>query len=146
VPGTQQSNQIGEIEAIVVTLQITDPTTPLLIITDSRYAIDGLTKHLETWENQGWTNISNTEWFKAAAYQLRYRAAPMKFKWTKGHNSDIGNEHADTLAKQRALKEQPDPFNIIIPDNFNLLGMKVLTLTQHTAYATLQSQKLTPYT
>jgi ribonuclease HI len=120
VPGTNHSNQIGEIAAIVVALQITDPTTPLLIITDSRYAINGLTKHLGNWEDQGWNNISNAEWFKAAAYQLQRRAAPTNFKWTKGHNGDIGNERADALARQGALKEQPDYIDLTVPDNFSL--------------------------
>jgi ribonuclease HI len=146
VPGTEHSNQIGEIAAIVTALQITDPTTPILIITDSRYAINGLTKHLQTWENQGWNNISNAEWFQAAAYQLRRRAAPTSFKWTKGHNGDAGNEQADALAKQGANKEQPDIINLDVPENFSLPRMKLMTLTQHAAYTTLQAQKLAPYT
>jgi ribonuclease HI len=145
VPGTNHSNQIGEIAAIVVALQITDPTTPLLIITDSRYAINGLTKHLGNWEDQGWNNISNAEWFKAAAYQLRRRAAPTNFKWTKGHNGDIGNERADALARQGALKEQPDYIDLTVPDNFSLPGSKLITLTQRIAYAAIKSQNPKPY-
>ncbi|KAF8139896.1 hypothetical protein EV363DRAFT_315601 [Boletus edulis] len=55
--------------AVVDKLQ-SDPTTPITIITDSRYLIDGLTKHLSTWEDNGWNDIRNAEWFQAAAYQL----------------------------------------------------------------------------
>lgn len=76
VPGNAQSNQIGELAAIVATLQTVNPTAPLTIVTDSRYSIDRLTKHLGNWEDQGWSNISNADWFKAAAYHLRRRAAP----------------------------------------------------------------------
>lgn len=71
IPGDDQSNQTGEIAAITVALQIIDPTTPLTIVSDSRYAIDGLTKHLPTWEDHGWTDISNHKWFQSAAYHLR---------------------------------------------------------------------------
>jgi ribonuclease HI len=51
----------------------------------TRYVIDGLTKHLQTWEDNGWINIKNTDLFKKAAYLLKRRMAPTAFKWVKGH-------------------------------------------------------------
>ena len=53
VPGATQSNQAGEIAAVVVALQSVPPITPLEIISDSRYVINGLTKHLASWEDAG---------------------------------------------------------------------------------------------
>lgn len=85
VPGTSQTNQTGELAAIVAALQRADPLTPLKFITDSRYVIDGLKKHLRTWEDNGWTETQNAEWFRAAAFHFRYRAAPTLFQWFKGH-------------------------------------------------------------
>jgi ribonuclease HI len=46
VPGEKHSNQIAEVAAILAALQQTDPYIPITFVTDSRYAIDGLTKHL----------------------------------------------------------------------------------------------------
>ncbi|KAG1840058.1 hypothetical protein DFJ58DRAFT_667328 [Suillus subalutaceus] len=47
IPGKTQSNQAGEIAAILIGLQDINPLTPVTIITDSQYAIEGLTCHLK---------------------------------------------------------------------------------------------------
>ena len=47
IPGVNQSNQVGEIAAVVATLEKIPNYTPLTIKTDSRYVIDGLTIHLK---------------------------------------------------------------------------------------------------
>ena len=49
VPGPKQSNQIGEIAAIMKTATMIPASWPLIIMTDSKYVIDGLTKHLRDW-------------------------------------------------------------------------------------------------
>ena len=69
--GPNQSNQIGEIAAVIVALEKLPNYIPLTIKTDSRYVIDGLTTHLKNWEDRGWIGIKNKEWFKRAAYLLR---------------------------------------------------------------------------
>ena len=128
IPGQHQSNQTGEIAALVVALQLADLLTPLLCITDSRYVLDGLTDHLQSWEDRGWINVSNKEWFQAAAYHLRRRPAPTYFKWVKGHNQTYGNEEADRLAHEGSLKPTPDNIDLTVPNNFALPGMKLLSL------------------
>ena len=70
VPGPDQSNQTGELAAIVVALQLSNPLSPLTCIMDSRYVLDGLTTHLTSWEDRGWTNVQNKKWFQTAAYHL----------------------------------------------------------------------------
>ena len=57
IPGPDQSNQVGEIAAIVVALEKLPNYVPLTIKTDSRYAIDGLTTHLKKWGDRGWIGI-----------------------------------------------------------------------------------------
>jgi ribonuclease HI len=44
---------VGEIAAIIKAIETTANCIPLLIKSDSKYAIDGLTTHLENWEDQG---------------------------------------------------------------------------------------------
>ncbi|KAF8133698.1 ribonuclease H-like protein, partial [Boletus edulis] len=146
VPGPMQSNQIGEIAAVVVAMQLTDPTTPLTIVTDSRYTMDGLTKHLKHWEDNGWTNVANREWLDAAAFQLRRRAAPTNFKWVKGHQGTLGNEQADELANQGAQKNEPDQIDTTVPENFKANGIRLSTITQKTAYQAIKAKKNHPYT
>ena len=134
VPGTTQSNQAGEIAAIVVALQSVSPLNPLEIISDSRYVIDGLTKHLTSWEDTGWIGIQNQRLFQTAAYHLRRRAAPTTFKWTKGHNQNEGNEGADELANDGANKLHDDGIDQTIPDTFLLQGARLAKITQALAY------------
>ena len=134
IPGPNQSNQVGEIAAVVVALEKLPNYTLLVIITDSKYVIEGLTTHLKKWEDRGWIGIKNKEWFKRAAYLLRRRTATTKFKWVKGHNSDIGNEQSDRLAKLGASKSKPDDITLNVPDHFDLQGAKLSKITQAIAY------------
>lgn len=134
IPGTKQSNQIGEIAAVIAALESTPTFTPLTIVSDSMYVINGLTKHLQEWEDRGWIEISNRDWFKRAAYLLRKRSAPTTFQWVKGHSGDKGNEECDKLAKMGAEKEREDPYDLSIPDHFNVQGAKLSTLTQAITY------------
>ena len=134
IPGPNQSNQVGEIAAMVVALEKLSNYIPLVIKTDSKYVIEGLTRNLKNWEDRGWTGIKNKEWFKRAAYLLRKRMATTRFKWVKGHDGDVGNEKSDHLAKLGASKHDPDDITLNIPDHFDLQGAKLSKLTQAIAY------------
>ncbi|KAL6306804.1 hypothetical protein BKA93DRAFT_728870 [Sparassis latifolia] len=114
---------------------------PLHIISDSHYAIDGLTIHLPNWENRGRIRISNSKLFRATAATLHARAAPTTFEWTKGHSTSRGNNEADTLAGQAAQKLTPDTINVTIPNRFNLTGARMASLTQSLAYRGICSYK-----
>ena len=64
VPGGEQSNQIGEIIAIIIAAESLPNYCKLKIFSDSMYVIGGLTKHLAEWEDTGWIEIKNTDFFK----------------------------------------------------------------------------------
>ena len=141
VPGQEQSNQTAEIAAIVVALQAAPRSADLTIITDSRYAIQSLTRSLERHEDTAWVGVPNTPWLKAAAYHLRVRSAPTKLKWVKGHNGTTGNEEADKLAAEGVRKPTPDAIDLTVPQNFDPLGLRLCTLTQASAYAFLNAHE-----
>ena len=141
VPGNAQSNQVGEIAAIIAAAEAIPPSWPLKIHTDSQYVIDGLTTHLSTWEDNGWIGIKNAELFKKAAYVLKKRSAPTYLQWVKGHSGVEGNEECDRLAKEGANKDNPDDLNLDIPVEFDLQGAKLATLTQAIAYKGILEQK-----
>ncbi|KAH8992432.1 ribonuclease H-like protein [Lactarius akahatsu] len=138
IPGPDQSNQVGELAAIVVALEKLPNFIKLRIKTDSKYVIDGLTTHLRNWENRGWIGIRNRKWFQKVAYLLRRRTAPTIFHWVKGHSGIIGNERSDQLAKQGAEKEETDDISLEIPNHFDLQGAKLATITQAVAYKGIQ--------
>ena len=141
IPGPSQSNQIGEIAAVITALGKVPNYAPLTIKTDSKYVINGLTKHLNDWEDQGWINVENKQWFKKAAYLLRRRTAKTTFKWVKGHNGELGNERSDQLAKQGAEKTVPDDMKLEIPARFDPQGAKLAKITQAIAYKGIQESR-----
>jgi len=141
IPRGTQSNQVGEIAAIIIALETVPPYQPIKILTDSMYVIEGLTTYLETWENDGWIGIQNANLFKKAAHLMRHRSARTTMKWVKGHDGIQGNEGSDALAKQGANKRTPDLLNLEIPIDFDIQGVKLSTLTQATAYKGILEQK-----
>ena len=144
VPGRDQSNQTGEIAAVVVALQSVPHNADLTIITDSQYVIKTITHSLETYEDSGWTNVPNASWLKATVYAMRRRSAPTSFKWVKGHNADRGNECADALAAEGAAKPIRDDIDHFVPQLSEPAGMKLHTLTQATVYKLLRSLDCPP--
>ncbi|KAG1799825.1 RnaseH-domain-containing protein [Suillus plorans] len=136
IPGEEQSNQVAELSAILIALQNTDPYVPITFVTDSKYAIDGLTKHLTRWEDAGWIGIANT-------YHLRRRSAQTSFIWVKGHSGQIGNERADQLAREGADKQTTDPIDLSVPNEFNLQGAKLSAITQALAHKTAINLEIT---
>ena len=144
IPGTSQSNQIGEIGAIIEALERTPHFCPLEIVSDSMYAINGLTLHLRGWEDQGWIGIENAALFKRAAFLLKRRSARTTFKWIKAHQGTLGNEESDRLAKEGAMKDAPDPLDLNIPPEFDLQGAKLKTIDQSTAYKGILERRPRP--
>ena len=144
VSGMAQSNQVGEIAAIILAVTSVPLSQPLEIISDSKYAIEGLTTHLQSWEDQGWIGIKNAQLFHRAAFLLRRRTAPTTFKWVKGHEGVEGNEMSDRLAKEGANNPTPDILDLSVPDNFNVQGAKLASLSQSTAYKGIRESKPPP--
>lgn len=130
----EQTNNSGEAIAVLVAAQGVPLETPLTIRSDSKIAIDGLTKNLQNWENRGWIGISNGNTLQAAAACLRARSGKVAFKKVKGHSGDVGNDGADQLAGEGALKHEADELNTAIPKNYAILGAKLSMMTQALLY------------
>jgi ribonuclease HI len=141
IPGNNQSNQCVETLAILVALQKIEPYIPITFMTDSKYTINSLTKHLPTWEDTGWIGIMNSTHLKATAYHLRKHLAQTGFILVKGHSGLHGNEQADHLAKEGTNKLTEDSIDLTIPNEFNLQGAKLATMTQAQAYKGIREQK-----
>ena len=141
IPGPHQSNQVGELAAIIAAIDSFPSFWPLTIISDSKYTIDGLTTHLHTWEDNGWIGIRNADLFKRAAFLLRSRTATTDFQWVKGHNGTLGNEESDRLAREGANKPNTDSLSLEIPKEFDLQGAKLASLSQATAYQGIKENR-----
>ncbi|XP_063994382.1 ribonuclease H1-like [Diachasmimorpha longicaudata] len=72
------------------------------LITDSKYLIDCMTKHLPKWKLNGWLNakskpVVNQKLLKEL--DTLTQQLEVQFEYTPGHKGIYGNERADELAK-----------------------------------------------
>jgi len=78
----------------------------VVLSTDSRYVMDGLTKWLPGWLRNGWRTAAKQPVKNADLWQeLVAAAAPhqIRWEWVKGHAGHPENERADTLASDAAI-------------------------------------------
>ncbi|PJM79421.1 ribonuclease H family protein [Bifidobacterium scaligerum] len=104
---TNGTNQIGELCAVLEALRAHPGSEPLLIESDSQYAINCSTTWVKGWKRNGWKNsqkkpVKNVELIKAIDAEISRRPGPVNFKWVKGHAGNAGNELVDELARTYA--------------------------------------------
>jgi ribonuclease HI len=78
----------------------------VVLSTDSRYVMDGLTKWLPGWLRNGWRTAARQPVKNADLWQeLVAAAAPhtIRWVWVKGHAGHPENERADRLASDAAI-------------------------------------------
>ncbi|KAI0064250.1 hypothetical protein BV25DRAFT_1800552 [Artomyces pyxidatus] len=142
LPGAAQSQKTSEIAAVLLAAQSATGFVPLTIYTNSEYAINGLTTHLRTWEDKGWIGVPDSAYFRAAAYHLKRRSAPIDFKKVKNPTSATGTRAAAALATTAAASPLDDEtIDLTIPPSFNLQGAKLSTIAQATAYQAIRERR-----
>lgn len=118
------------------------PFVPLSIISDSKYAIKGLTMWAGKWESEGWIGVANKTSFRDALARLHARSARTMLRWVKGHSGVCGNEEADQLARVgvemgvAAGEALPS-----VPDCFLLRGAALSNVTQKLVYRGIREGK-----
>ena len=98
------TNQIGELCAVLQALRAHPGERPLVIETDSKYAINCSTIWLPGWKKKGWKNsqgkpVRNRPLIEAIEQEIQTRPGSVRFIWVKGHAGDTFNEKVDTLAR-----------------------------------------------
>lgn len=104
---TNGTNQIGELCAVLEALRAHPGSEPLVIETDSQYAINCATTWVRGWKRNGWRNsqkqpVKNAPLIKAIDAELSRREGEVRFVWVKGHAGNAGNEKVDELARTYA--------------------------------------------
>ena len=142
VPGKEQTNQVGELLAILHAIKTAPRNVPLRIKSDSKYAIDGLTTNAQKWEETDWIQVKHGPLFKCMTAWIRVRNATTTLQWVKGHAGVVGNEEADKLAAQGAQKEpERNSIDLTVPRNTVTTGAKLNKMTQSAIYKHLISKK-----
>ncbi|OZG63137.1 ribonuclease H [Bifidobacterium lemurum] len=101
---TNGTNQIGELCAVLEALRAHPGAEPLVIETDSQYAINCSTTWVKGWKKNGWKNsqkkpVKNAQIIKAIDEEIGAREGSVRFVWVKGHAGNAGNEKVDELAR-----------------------------------------------
>ncbi len=97
------TNNRMELTAIIKGLEALTKPCELVITTDSKYVLSGVTKWMNNWKNRNWRTASkkpvlNVElWKQLDELVVKHR---IEWCWVKGHSGHEENEIADQLANQ----------------------------------------------
>ncbi len=100
------TNNRMELTAVIEALKALTKSCELIIYTDSRYVMDGVTKWLPNWQNNGWrtankkTPVKNIDLWQSLESLIQKHQ--IKWVWVKGHNGHAENERVDELARIQA--------------------------------------------
>ena len=100
------TNNRMELMAAIQGLKALNRPCRVVLSTDSRYVMDGLTKWLAGWQRNGWETAARQPVKNADLWQeLVAAAAPhrIRWEWVKGHAGHPENERADKLASDAAI-------------------------------------------
>ena len=86
------TNNRMEMTAVIKGLEAVDPSSKVLISSDSTYVVNTMTK--------GWKRKANHDLWEQLDALVKNR--DISWQWVRGHSGDRGNELADSLAAKEA--------------------------------------------
>ena len=101
------TNQIAELHAVLEAVLAHPGPDPLLIESDSQYAIKCASEWIHGWKRKGWKTadgkpVKNLELIQRIDAAINGRSGPVRFRWVRGHVGNYFNEQADKLAGEAA--------------------------------------------
>ncbi|MGW6693591.1 ribonuclease H family protein [Rhodococcus sp. NPDC054953] len=101
------TNQIAELRALLEAILAHPGDEPLLIESDSQYAIKCASEWVAGWKRKGWRTssgdpVKNVDLIRDIDQALADRTGPVRFRWVRGHVGNHYNEEADRLAGEAA--------------------------------------------
>jgi ribonuclease HI len=104
---TATTNNRMELTAVIEGLNTLKDRCHVIIYTDSRYVMDGVTKYLSSWKNNGWRTADKKEVKNIDLWQKLDSILPqhkIDWEWVRGHSGHAENERVDQLAKSAIPK------------------------------------------
>ena len=100
---SETTNNRMELTAVLRGLRrLNDKAIPITVRSDSRYVIDGMSKWLENWKQNGWRKSDKAAVLNMDLWQeldlLQETLGPISWVWVKGHSGDPMNDRCDRLA------------------------------------------------
>ena len=99
----ETTNNIMELTAAIKALESLKVSSNVVLTTDSKYVMQGITEWIHNWKERGWKTaskkpVSNKELWKELDKLTNFHS--VKWKWIKGHSGHRENEIADQLANK----------------------------------------------
>ena len=106
------TNNRMELQAAITALQVLRTSPQVVILSDSRYVIDGLTKWLPAWRRRGWVTSTNTPVKNRDLWMTLegLHHAGVRWQHVYGHRGDPNNERVDAIARSCAAGACPPLF------------------------------------
>ncbi len=103
------TNNQMELLAVICGLSALTRTGDIVIVTDSKYVLQGATEWMPSWVKKGWKTASNQPVKNKNLWvQLNFllsRHPQITWEWVKGHTGHPDNERADLLAREAIVKQ-----------------------------------------
>ncbi len=97
----ETTNNRMELTALIAGYDLVPEGVPTTVHTDSRLAVDTITKWAPTWAQQGWRRksgpVQNLDLVRAL-YERAVARPEITLKWIKAHAGSRWNEYADALS------------------------------------------------
>jgi len=101
------TNNRMELTAAVKAFEALKKPCNVMIHTDSKYVLEGITKWIVGWKKRGWVNaakepVKNIDLWQA----LDAAVAPhrVEWRWVRGHSGDVDNDRVDALANRGCME------------------------------------------
>lgn len=97
------TNNRMELMAVIQGLAALKRRSPVLLVTDSKYVMQGMQQWLAGWKKRGWKTAGNQPVKNQDLWQRLdelVQQHDVKWQWVAGHTGHPGNERADQLANQ----------------------------------------------
>ena len=96
------TNNRMELTAAIRALEAVKIKSKIILHTDSRYLMDGITQWLPRWKTNGWKTsdkkpVKNGDLWRELETQVERH--DIEWRWVRGHSGHAENERVDTLAR-----------------------------------------------
>jgi len=96
------NNRMELMAAIQALEYLTEPCV-VVLHTDSKYVLQGITEWMDNWKKRGWKTaakkpVKNEDLWRRLDGAIQKHS--IDWRWVKGHSGNVGNEKADSLANK----------------------------------------------
>jgi ribonuclease HI len=101
------TNNRMEMMAVIAALEALKKPCRVMITTDSKYIVKGMTEWIEGWKRNNWKNSQKKDVLNRDLWERLLRVADdheIEWAWIKGHNGHYENERCDSLAREAIKK------------------------------------------